>query len=110
MEWVAIWTLVKKYWWVILAVLGVVAVLIWKHNFAEDQRDIGAAGERSRSLESTVTRVQEANDEKAKVLDPTKYNKFCECLQSATTPSSCERFVPNGHDNTREPASMCKTR
>lgn len=66
----------------------------------DDQRnqEIGATVEREKNLEKTIERVEEANEVRNEVSAEAAVGRgerlYAQCLRSARTPASCERFLP----------------
>lgn len=84
--------------WGGLALVLVVAAILWLANRDEHNQDLGAATQREGDLREVLERTEKGNEirETIRVNPTAAYN---ECLQSARTPENCVGLLPDGSDH-----------
>lgn len=85
-----------------VALLLLVFLLLSKEEQKDDRRnqEIGVAKERQEVQEKVIERVEKANEVRA-TATPGSDVLYRECMRSARTPASCQRFLPSGQGDQR---------
>jgi hypothetical protein len=87
---------IPSWLWVLLAfLLALVFIQIYINSKVDEGKKIGANEQQIENLQELNKRVSKAHDIKAQFNNPDNKLLYDECLQSASTPENCKRFMPN---------------
>lgn len=67
----------------------------------ETAKQTGVMEERATNLETTVKRVEIANEARDEIINDRGNARYEQCLRTARTPANCERLLRTGNPNDR---------
>jgi membrane protein implicated in regulation of membrane protease activity len=74
--------------------LAALAFNWWLNGERKEAATQAVTQDRAKGLETTINRMEQADETRRDIADERSRARYDECLQSARNPSNCQRFVP----------------
>lgn len=99
--------LLKRFWPLLALIAFIIIVKFAIDEYNDAQRGAAKSEQVVQQQGKVIENAVQANEARKKVLDPTELYSYCQCLRTARTNTSCERYLPNDAANIDKPASLC---